>query len=217
MKRTISITLILAMLFSLMIGVTGCGGSNEKEKFVGKWQAEVDFTDEMNKSFADDADMAEYLSVSEFKLTMDFTFNEDDTYEIAVNEESFNKAMEGIGSEFKSGMDRYFADAIAAEGLDMSVDEFCEATGLDLDAMIDEILGAFDFAMLADEARSEGKYEVEKGKLYTSDSKDTAVDKSFYEAYEFAGEDLKITEMVGGKPADEFAASLYPITLKKVQ
>lgn len=216
MKRSISITLVLAMLFSLMIGATGCGGSNEKEKFVGKWQAEVDFTDLINESFAEDEEMAEYLNVSEFNLAMDFIFNEDDTYEIGINEESFNEAVAGIGEDFKAGMERYFEDAIAAEGLEMTVDEFCAAAGFDFNAFIDELTKSFDFSTVADEAHAEGKYEVENGKLYTSDSKETAVSKTAYETYEFDGENLKIIEMVGAEP-DEFAATLYPITLKKVQ
>lgn len=55
-------------------------------------------TETINEGFSEDAEMAKYLKVDDFKLTMVFTFHEDGTYKIDMDEEAFNNTYNGLFS-----------------------------------------------------------------------------------------------------------------------
>ena len=92
MKKILSLLMCLVMLFSVMFTLTGCFG--EQSKYIGKWKATLDLTDIMNEELANNEDMGDYFTLTDFSVVMFLEFNDDGTYSMYVEEESIEKAME---------------------------------------------------------------------------------------------------------------------------
>ena len=213
MKKHFSITLCIAMIFAMLVTLSGCG-EKESEKFVGTWETELDMTETINEGFSEDAEMAKYLKVDDFKLTMVFTFHEDGTYKIDMDEEAFNNTYNGLVQSFKDGMKAYLEAPAKKEGLEISADEVLKLSGTTMDALVNESLDKNTLMESFSGIKTEGKFDAEDGRLYTTDSKTSEINKEEYESYEFISDsELKLVEPVGSD--DEDLNELYPLTLKK--
>jgi hypothetical protein len=93
-------------------------------------------------------------------------------------------------------------DQMANLALGMNLSDFA-------DALIDESFGT---DMFAEEVLSEGNYKAEDGKLYMSESLDTAIDEEVYEVYTIKGDVVTITEGVNMEQDDLI---VYPFELIK--
>lgn len=215
MKKTVAIILCISMLCATMAMLSGCG--KEESKFIGSWKADINMAAALNEGFAEAPEMAEYLKVDKFMVVMNFTFNEDGTYSCSMDKDSLMTALEGLKDPLAEGMTAYFKAMFDSEGLDTSVDESLGSLGIDMDSMMDQVLSSVDLDSMEDEMKTEGKYKVKDGKLFTTDSLSSEIDKNKYDVYEFDGEDLKLLEAVGADEDEELMAEMYPLTLKKVK
>lgn len=220
MKRTIRKMVCVLMIAAMVLALVGCGGSgknNDKEKFLGTWKVDVDMTDIINGGLTEgmdqiDASASEYFNISKFDLTVIFTFNDDGTYSMDVDDDSFNSSVDGVKEDIKAGFIKYFEDMIAGMGLDMSVDEVLEASGMSIESLIDESLTSEMFDSMIEEFEVSGKWKVEKGKLYLTESADDDFDEENFDYYEISEEGIKLYIPEGME--DE--TGLYPMYLTKV-
>ena len=214
-KRTVVSVL---MLLSMALILVSCGSSGDKEKFVGTWEANVNLTDFVNEQFQAGFDQvgedaSEYFNIDEFEFKMLFTFNDDDTYSISVDEDSLNNSVETIKGNFKDGFTAYVEDMIASMGLEMSVDEMMAMSGMSMDDVInagfgDEIIGG-----MIEEFEVNGNWDAKDGKLYTTESVNDDIDENSYELYEITSDGIKLSEPEGVE--DELG--IFPIVLTKAE
>ncbi len=189
---------------------------SEQDKFIGSWETTVDMADMINQGMAtEDDEMAEYLKVEEFNVSMIWTFKDDGTYKMYIDEKKTKKSFESVKDDIKEGMNEYVEDLIRNEGLDFTVDEYMESLGTDMDSLMDSIFGdeMYDF-MFGETELAEGNFKAEKGKLYMSDGLDDEIDENEYDTYEISENKLKLIESFG-EYADE-NIDFYPLTFKRV-
>ena len=216
-KRSIVSILIAASMTSVLFGC-GSKATSDKEKFVGKWETSIDMTDFVNDEIQDsldatNADIAEYLNINKFELTMLFEFNDDDTYSLQADESSLKDNIEDLKVDFKAGVTEYFEAMIADEGLEMSVDDVLALSGFSLDELIDESLSDDMFDDMLDAYVTEGKWKAENGKLYATDSMDEDFADNKYQPYEFTSDGIKLLKA----EAEEDEFGMYPLILKKAE
>ena len=212
-KRTVVSVLVIA---SMAFGLASCGGSGDKEKFVGTWNTNVDLTDFVNEQVqagldAVGADAAEYFNLGEFGFMLDFTFNSDDTYSIAVDEDSLNSSVESVKNSFKDGFTAYVENMITTTGVDMTVDEMLALSGTSMDEVVDAGFSDEIINGMIEEFEINGKWDARDGKLYTSESVNADIDESSYDLYEINGDSIKLSLPEG----QEDELGVFPLVLKK--
>lgn len=213
MKKTLSIFLSLLIAVTMVLSFTGC---SENNKFVGEWSAQVDVSDEMNKSILDnDEELAKYFKTDSLTVTLVFTFNKDGSYQIAVDEASIDTLCDSFASIVTDGFTAYFTDLFKEQG--MNIDDFggidgaLQVIGTSLEELVKESIDRDDIRKELEGVNDTGEYKAVKGKLYTFE-KDTVPDSDIYETYEFTDKDtLVITGSVGQSDSEDMIA--YPITL----
>lgn len=196
-----------------MLSVLAACGSNEASKFYGTWQSTIDMSDIISEGWDDD--IKEYVEISDFNLTILFTFNEDGTYSITVDESLLQESFDQLKDQFAVGMEAYLTDYIDEMGLGMSLDEFWELADTSLEELVEESFGDEIMDSLVSELVAEGNWKVSGGKLYMSDGVNASIDESMYETYEISGNQLTLLEGVGGDDGEETIA--YPFVMTKVE
>ena len=210
MKKQLSIVLCIAMIFAMLVTLSGCG-EKEKDKFVGTWKTDLDMTEMINEGFSEDADMATYFKFDEFKITMVFTFNEDLKYKSDIDEDAFNTSYDCLVQSFTKGMKDYLEATAKKQGLNLSADEMLKLSGTTMDAAIKESLNKDTLKNSFDEIKGEGTFEAKDGNLILTDSK---TNETSSESYEFVSDsELKLVEPANSD--GEELNKIYPLILKK--
>ena len=230
MKKFLTVILCIVMAFSLFAFVgcdEGSDADNDDEKssasddekkeavLTGTWNADVDLSDMFTESFAEGlgeegATMAEYFTFEDVVIAVELVLNEDGTYEFSADKDSIKDALEGIKDPLKKGMEKYFEDMLASMDMDMTVDEFLVASGVDMDSLIDELYNDESVDSVAEEMQEEGFYKGEDGKLFMSDT-EGEFDEESYAEFKLSSDELKITSAED----DDSFAGLDSITFKK--
>ena len=100
----------------------------------------------------------------------------------------------------------------------MSLDDLLAVSGMtmeDLMAVVKETLEEEDLVgEMVKEAKTDGKYKAENGKLFTTTEADAEFDEEVYDTYNLDGDVLTLTNTFGADEAD-MLRSVYPIILKK--
>lgn len=225
MKKLLAKILCLVLALSMML-VTGCQSENSDEKdekkatIEGTWEAEVDFGEFLCEMLAADEgtqEFAEYFELDECVLVLQMTFNDDDTYELAVDKDSAEEAADIIRKAFEDCFNEYFKAYLKEAGVDMTVDEMLAASGSSMEALLDEEMGEDnkEFIEMFSEMEDGGYYKAEDGKLYTYEDEDD-YDEDVYETYELDGDTLTVKESVGEED-DEGNEFIYPMEFKRVK
>lgn len=197
-KRIGAVLLVLLMVLSM----TACGGgSNDNAQFVGTWTWNVDIGDMMDNAMAESLGME--VDVGEVNVPFTFTFNEDTSFTMAVDEAGMTASMEKLLENMKPIMVE--AIYVQGEASDMSREEFDkalkESTGSTVEEMVDSLMVEINVEDLMgdmdmEEASTSGYYEAKDGKLYLFEEKGK-VDASEYAVYTVEGNTITITELKG--------------------
>lgn len=213
MTKVLSVVLVLAMV--LMLG--GCGAS-DKDALLGTWQAKLDMTDLFNESLlaGTGEEMGAYMKVEDFTLTVNLTFNSDDTYAMVLDETALDATVAGLRSDLQAGLEQYFADYIAAAGMEMSVEDMLAASNTSMEELMDQIVTQELIDTLVSDIASEGKFKAKDGKLYLSAGLEYEVDPNVYETYELNGTSLTLKEYISTEEVDDITKSMYPMNFTKI-
>ena len=215
MKKCLSIILCAVLVFSMSVLFTGCGAS-EQDKFIGTWETELDMTDYLNDAITEeDEDMGEYIKFKDFSLVVQIEFKDDATYEMSVDKKAAEKAIEALREDFEKGIIEYFEAYLEEAGVDMTVEEALEESGMSIEDLMDEALGDELLDEITSGFESEGNFSVEDGKLFMSDDLDSDIDEDEYETYEISEDKLKLIKYHGEEDL-EGLEDLYPMTFKKI-
>ena len=154
----------------------------QENSLIGSWEAKADMglsdllSGEEDEKTAVGEAMTKYVDPDEVKVTFVFTFNEDGTYTLEADQETW-----------KTIWSSYMDNVKKQEGYD-SVDEW-------IDAKIEEALESMnEVNTTVNDMHQEGRYEAVDGTLYinTDTSKDIDQEKDIYGTYQFQGDELVI-------------------------
>lgn len=216
MKKRIA--LLLSFVLVLSLALCACGGGEKKETLVGTWNATIDIAEVYNAEIAASGDeaMAEYLSVDSFAIPLVMTFNEDGTYSLTVDKEGMDAAMNGLIEDMKVGLEKYFNDYFSSMGLEIDVDEALAASGMSLDALVEEMKAEIMTEDMYADMESAGQYKAEDGKLYLTEDVEVEPVGGVYNTYTIDGDTLTI-EAGTEELEDEMAELLFPLVLKRAK
>ena len=221
MKRTISALLVLVMLLSCSLSLTGCNSA--QKKIIGTWQADINYASAINAGISSvkDADkMAKYIEFDEFMLKTTFTFFADGTYQVELDSLSVFNAVHGIRDHVAAGMLQYIKDLIQQQGLSMSVNEYLAKIGLDRFSLGESIITDRALSEMADSLSkgSTGLYRVKDGKLYVTTDTNTELTEDNYDTFTIDGDTLTLHECHCQQEAgfENISQTIYPIVLNRV-
>ena len=209
-RKSLSLLACLSMMCALLLMCSGCGGGGKKA-LVGTWESSLDLTDMVNEQMeagmGSDQELMQYFTIKDFSIKLALTFNEDDTYKLAVDEAAMGQSLDNILADFKEGATRYFEDLIAESGQEMTVDEALSAMGLTMDDFMDQLFSKEDMMSSLGEMESSGTFQAKGGMIYMTDGDGTGV-----EPYELEDSTLTLT---GEGVDDGELVGLYPMTFTK--
>lgn len=208
-RKSLSLLACLSLMCALLLMCSGCGG--DKKALVGSWESTLDLTDmvndQMKAGMGGDQDLMQYFTIKDFSIKLVLTFNEDDTYKLAVDKDAMDQSLDSILAGFKEGATRYFEDLIAQSGQEMTVDEALSSMGLTMDDFMDQLFSKEDMMSSLGEMESSGTFEAKSEMLYLTDDDGTGV-----EPYKLDGSTLTLT---GEGVDDSELEGLYPMSFTK--
>ena len=238
-KRALSLVLILLMLTALC----GCGGGSKAPDLTGVWLGDIDLgssmVEEIDNGIAEMdigtdqlPSFGDYMDSLSCQIRMEF--KSDGTYLQTIDESSVAAMKETLYAAMVSYYNEIIpimlAEQLKAYGItiDLSTPGALESTlGMSLDEVIEMSLGSdmeTFVSSIMDEywedaekqflsIQQEGKYKVEEGKLYFSDSPDHKVDSKIYHPFTYENGVLTLEKAVGTDAEGEYA-DLYPLVLR---
>ena len=182
----------------------------EVDPIVGSWAAEYAYYDLFEES--DDA-LEQYMNYDNVNLVETYKFCFDNTYCVVVDVDQF---LDDLNTALAEGMDAYILAYIEEMGADITPEEVwaeLAAEGIYRDQVLtkeerEEIKASFGVTY------GEGIYRLEDGKLFKSESLDSAITESLYETYEIVGDVLTLTGIYQNSELVE--NDIYPVDLYKV-
>ena len=207
-SKLVTLLLVLAMTLSL------CACGNSAEKLYGTWGLDIDFDQLLSEQLGDDfADFS-----CEFPVTITFTFNEDKSFLMSVDKDSFSASLDKWFDAFitysvektyaafeEQGMDKATADEQVQAQFGCTMEEYLRKT-------MEESMNA---DTLSAEMAKEGKFEVTGNKLFIAESSED-IKSVAGNPFEIAGDVLTIKKAAGEEEEELIPGTSYPLTLNKM-
>lgn len=197
MKKAICVFVSVVLLLSLSCSLSAC--KNDTDDITGSWVAAIDYAEAINAGISSvdgAALMKDYFQVDHFILTTTFTFMENGTYRITYDEDSIANAVQDMKQDLKNGFNRYLADQIRLQGLQMTVAEYLAAQRLSLDSLINSIFTkqVTDDLLSSIAEKTTGNYLVKDGKIFLTNDIDQEISEDSYDNYELRDNTLVLLE-----------------------
>lgn len=216
-----AVIIILAAIIGIAliaIIVTALGKKDPAKQFYGNWNTTADFTQELKDNMGE---VKDYISDDfKFELTLNFTFNEDGTYKMQIDEDKLSVTMDDFKAELKQVILKYFkaTNSTYAKYSDKElIALFNKVMEGGYDAYVDQLFkDEIDVQSLRDSYNVEGKFKVDDGKLFLSAGKEYEVDESAYFIYELKSDNEIVFNdyIINGKSDDSNLP--MPVTVKKI-
>lgn len=209
-RKNVSLLACLSLICAMLLACSGCG-NKDKEALIGDWESTIDLTgmlnEQMEAGMGGDEEMMSYFNFSSFTMKLNLSFNDDDTYKLSVNEEELDKSFDELIESLRTGITKYLEDMIAQQGVDMTVDEFLQQMGMDLDTFMDQALNKDVILASMGDMASSGTFEAKDGVLYMTENGSTSL-------AEYALDNGKLT--LSDKGADDSELKdFYPLVFTK--
>ncbi len=155
---------------------------------VGNWTGYFSVKDSFNAEMAAE-ETGDYIKVSSFDLILDCAYNADGTFTWEGNKTATLEAWKTPKAEYIAGMKAYLQTVIDAEGADITIDEYCEAVGLEEQA--EAAFGESMYNQLIGDLNISGCYEATNGQLFLWPAGGEK-DASSYDNYTISGNQMTI-------------------------
>ena len=211
------IGIIAAVLIIAIVGALFLAGSKPEKKFYGEWSSNQDLTEKFKESFGENA---KYLGDDfKYEFTVDFVFNEDNTYKAEINKDSYDKMMSDYKVALKkatiaSTRNQYPAFSSYS---DEEITALLEASlGKKLDEYIDDSLADYTYEKTAQETNISGNFKVEDNKLFLSNGTDKQIDPNVYAVFEEKSDtEIVITDYLSNGETNDKVFALPSTLIKK--
>ncbi|MBR2590513.1 MAG: hypothetical protein IKE65_06275 [Clostridia bacterium] len=190
-----------------------------EEKIVGEWKTTMDYTEKFFETKGIKEVKDKFKKDFKFAFDIHFIFDKDGGFKMEFDKDSLKKVKENIADNMEVLILESFrqTDKKYASYSDKQLkEEFKKSMGQDFDEYVKKMADEFDITDIADE-NLQGKYQIEKDKLYFSRESDKKPDKKSYLTYQFSGDDkFEVTEFVidGEKDSELF---ITPFTLERIK
>ncbi len=216
MKKVISMVMSMVLLIVMVILFASCGNQN---KFIGQWTTTVDITDNLKDLVKEiDSDLAEYVDFYQITVSYTYTFNDDGTYSLEINENDFKENWSDVRDDFIDGLDEYYIDIAKAdmmqEGENVTTEDVYNAVGDSIEELAiktgNEVFGDETYELFVQSLENRGTYKVKDSKLYTTFTDENGNETTDYEEFEIISDsEIKLTSSNGE------VGTIYPLILKK--
>jgi phage baseplate assembly protein gpV len=185
-----------------------------RESLLGSWEGSIDITTYLNEQMAT-AGLGDYYVFSDMTMSVVMTFTEEGETTLAIDKDSVNDLMDSLLEQMKGGMNTMLQDLLDSYQIDMTVDEYLQASGTTLDELLEDSMDTAMSDDLFEELEQEGYYSIEDGLLFIADEKDEKMADD--EANPYTIEDGVLTIEVSEENEDaEYASFMFPMVLTRV-
>ena len=161
MKKTVAVVLCGMLLLSMLAGCV------EKDPLVGTWEGELDFSPMVNATMVSTGtNMEKYFTFTDLTVKVTMTFQEDKRCTLSIDRDGFDAMLEKLKSQVSTGIVGVLEDLLEGNGAEMTVQEYLDLSGMDLDMLIDSTLNVVITEQTLKELELEGLYQTEEGKLF---------------------------------------------------
>lgn len=139
MKKFISLFLLVFTLISVCLLAGGCAanGNNSDSAIVGTWNTTIDLAPTLLKELGTETeDFTKYLELDSFDLSFTFCLNEDNTYKLSVDEESFKKSTEDFLEAVTNAMVKYLEEMFKETGSGLTIEDYEKEIGMPIEDYI---------------------------------------------------------------------------------
>ncbi len=184
-KRIFSFFTMILLLFSL----SACGrGAKPTQGVIGTWENTVDISDYLRYSMGDSV-FTGYIQLDETPLYLLYSFSEDGTFAVKVNEEKTQKSWDKFLDAIEEGMKA----AYKASNPEGSIEEFFAAYEKDTGSTVRETLEEKNkMSTFIEPFENSGYYQIQGNRLYRSDNPLQITDKTPYEIFSIEKSKLTI-------------------------
>lgn len=189
MKKFWTALLCFLLAVSLMLSLCACGstGSTDDDDedegttetteateetteapvdpIVGTWEWTLDITEFFNAQM-ETSGMGEYIKLKDFYYVVVLKLNEDSTVSMYIDEERAATVLENVSADLKKGMNDYLAALLAANSVNMTVEEYLQSQNTTMDELVETMMVSLDPEAMG--VNEDGYYKVEDNKLYIS-------------------------------------------------
>ena len=203
MKKLLAILLTLAML----LGLAACGssGSAAKPTIVGTWKGSMDMGAVL--------EMALQMEIDEpISCSMIYTFKEDGTTSVSVDEDSLADMMEALTDVVIGMMGEMFGEEFDFEAM-------LEEEGMTEEEFREQIMASMNLEdMMGNMSVENGYYKYEDGKLYNAATKEDLENPEKLPCIHVTlkGNTMTFTDIEqDGESAAEIMPDMFPMVFKK--
>ena len=203
MKKLLAILLTLAML----LGLAACGssGSAAKPTIVGTWKGSMDMGAVL--------EMALQMEIDEpISCSMTYTFKEDGTTSVSVDEDSLADMMEALTDVVIGMMGEMFGEEFDFEAM-------LEEEGMTEEEFREQIMASMNLEdMMGNMSVENGYYKYEDGKLYNAATKEDLENPEELPCIHVTlkGNTMTFTDIEqDGESAAEIMPGLFPMVFTK--
>lgn len=205
-KKIFSIAIALVLLFSFV----GCGKGNPTG-IEGKWENKVDISEYLVYQMGDSV-FAGYIQLDSVDMYLHYSFLNDGTFSVKVNEEKTKKSWDKFLDAIVDGM----ALAYETSNPGKSSKDFFEAYEKDTGSTVRETLAEKNqMSKLLEPFANSGYYQVKGNRLYRSDKPLEITDSTPYEIFSINQSILTILSSSDTSISAEEKAQ-YPFTFEWV-
>ena len=226
MKKILSFAVCFALTVLIALSFAGCKvDKNDKKEataskktetptIIGSWTADVDISGSL-KSTLDivNASMAQYMDFSKATASVTFTFSEDETYTVTINNknELQNKFTE-LEKAIPDGLRKYLAKIIEAHGLNTTPEDMClEQDGMTLEQEAEDFAKKWDLSRFLEDGK--GIYRLDGNTLFLGTETNIIEDR--FSTVELGADTLKVKYYSKNAFGVYYLNDILPITLKK--
>ncbi len=203
MKKLFAVLLTLAML----LGLAACGssGSAAKPTIVGTWKGSMDMGAVL--------EMALQMEIDEpISCSMTYTFKEDGTTSVSVDEDSLADMMEALTDVVIGMMGEMFGEEFDFEAM-------LEEEGMTEEEFREQIMASMNLEdMMGNMSVENGYYKYEDGKLYNAATKEDLENLEELPCIHVTlkGNTMTFTDIEqDGESAAEIMPDMFPMVFKK--
>lgn len=188
------------------------GTPEEMTALLGTWETTWNVADAFNEGMAEEPEMGEYVKIESFSVPLTFTFNENGTYTLGIDQETLQSSLETVREELREGYTKYFEHMLEAEDPGTTVEDYLASMEMTMDDLLDIAMLGFEF--MGEMYDFTAEWKAEDGKLYLGNEGEE-IDETEYITYELTDSELTLKELFTENIFSTFSEDMFPMVLTK--